>query len=819
MLSFRNWKVGTKILTGYVIALVLTAIVGGVALFGLNRINTTVSTLTEDLAPDLHLADTIVAQIWTNRLFALRYIDQENPEDLNRFNQERQNFEALLQDAYGQIADVERVAMLDSISAGVETYNLAFDQAVQSLEAVNRTQVDVLDVYGPLAEQKLQDLRTSAFEDEDSVAAHHAGDVQRNLLLMRLNAFKYMEDGDPLWSQMFEERYQAAQVSYNILDQELQDPQRRQLAEESWAAIQTYRDGFVSLETSFEQLQDAVDNTMNVVGPQVRQTGVTMSETVDQDFQAEQVASRVLATQIQWLIIGSLALAMVSGLGLGLVISRGITGPLKRVTEASERMVNGDLQNMAAEIKAMAAGDLTRKIKVESRPVAIDTRDEIGQMAGAYNAIVNRFQDIGVAFGDMAVNLRQLVGQVSDTARQVGSASEQLSASSSQASEGTAQVAMTVSEVAAGTARQTDSMNTATMMVNDVTQAINGIARGAQEQANAVARASTVTNELSQVIRQVATNAQTGAQGAEEAARTAREGAGTIQETVKGMQSIKLKVDLSAQKVQEMGQRSDQIGAIVETIDDIASQTNLLALNAAIEAARAGEHGKGFAVVADEVRKLAEKSAAATKEIGTLISSIQVTVNEAVVAMNEGAMEVQAGVERADVAGKALDGILSVSETVNTRVEEIASASQQMEAAADELVSAVETVSAVVEENTAATEEMTASASQVMDAIESSASVSEENSAAVEEVGATAEEVSSQVEEVSRSSQYLSEMALSLQKLVSQFKLSAEDVVAAVNANETADDGDFVWAEGATETTLVAAPHNVHNGRNGHNGH
>jgi methyl-accepting chemotaxis protein len=220
-----------------------------------------------------------------------------------------------------------------------------------------------------------------------------------------------------------------------------------------------------------------------------------------------------------------------------------------------------------------------------------------------------------------------------------------------------------------------------------------------------------------------------------------------------------------------MGKRSDQIGAIVEAIEDIASQTNLLALNAAIEAARAGEHGKGFAVVADEVRKLAERASQATKEIGGLIKDIQQTVAEAVKAMDEGSREVEFGVVNANKAGEALSDILTAAEAVNKQAILAGEASELMTVSATELVNSVDSVSAVVEENTAATEEMAANSGEVSQAIGSIASVSEENSTAIEQVSASVEEVNVQVKEVMSSAQLLSEMAKGLQVVVTQFKL------------------------------------------------
>jgi len=238
------------------------------------------------------------------------------------------------------------------------------------------------------------------------------------------------------------------------------------------------------------------------------------------------------------------------------------------------------------------------------------------------------------------------------------------------------------------------------------------------------------------------------------------------------MQAIKEKVFFSTQKVNEMSTRSNQIDAIVITIEDIATQTNLLALNAAIEAARAGVNGRGFAVVASEVRKLAERSMNATKEISGLIAGIQQTVTEAVKAMQDGNLEVESGVQRANQAGQALSEILTAAETVNQQAQQASLATRRMRVAASDLIMSMDAVSAVVEENTATTEEMSASSSDLSNAIENIASVSEENSASAEEVSASTEEMNGQVEELSHSAQSLAEMAAGLNAVVARFNFT-----------------------------------------------
>ncbi|KNZ69210.1 methyl-accepting chemotaxis sensory transducer [Thermincola ferriacetica] len=431
-----------------------------------------------------------------------------------------------------------------------------------------------------------------------------------------------------------------------------------------------------------------------------------------------------------------LILAIVVGLGLGLYLPFKITAPIKAVVERS---------------KKMAAGDFSVSY------IDVNTRDEIRDLAESFNVMIK--------------NVRELLGEVLNGANEVAVTSQRLLTNADEAAKSTQQVAGAIQEVAKGIANQTTYINETSETVNQVNTAIRQIADGAGEQINNVASTVEIVNQMAISIQDVAVNAQTVALSADKTRQAADKGEKAVKLTIEGMNEIKEKVFETANKIKELGEHSQQIGEIIQVIDDIAEQTNLLALNAAIEAARAGEHGKGFAVVADEVRKLAERSSKATKEIADLITNIQKLTAMAVAAMEAGTGEVEKGSNLALDAGNALKEILATVEETYQQVQNISAAAEEISASSQDVVKAIDNVSAISHGNTAATEQLREASKQVALAMENIAAVTQQSSASAEEVSASTEEMTAAAEAIANAAGILAETADRLSETAGKFKM------------------------------------------------
>jgi methyl-accepting chemotaxis protein len=303
-------------------------------------------------------------------------------------------------------------------------------------------------------------------------------------------------------------------------------------------------------------------------------------------------------------------------------------------------------------MNSIASGDLT----IEMRSI---NRDEVGQLLGAMSEMVG--------------NLKAMIEKIKQSADMVAAASDGLKSSSEQ------------------------------------------LSQGVNEQSNKSSQIATSATEMSQTVIDIARNASSIATSAMDTAKEAKEGEDIVNKSIDGVKSIAQTVGESAALISSLGERSKQIGDIVKVIKDIADQTNLLALNAAIEAARAGEQGRGFAVVADEVRKLAERTAKATSEISTMIISIQGETEMAVSSMDGATKMVEAGVENVSSAGESLNKIVNSISSLQLMVEQIASATEEMSTVSETITTDIESIANVSQETSSSSGHIANSASELSD--------------------------------------------------------------------------------------------------------
>jgi methyl-accepting chemotaxis protein len=394
---------------------------------------------------------------------------------------------------------------------------------------------------------------------------------------------------------------------------------------------------------------------------------------------------------------GSVLFALLLALGMAAFLAwklgSAFLAPVQRLAEFSERFAAGDAKSRAE----------------------VSSDDELGYIAENLNRAVGR---VSKANSNQEANesLQRSITDLLSVINQV--ARGDLSLRGKVTSDALGNVSDSINYMLDNFTKVLERVRKAAMEVtacsNNILVAADQMQAGATQQDQEITNTSSAVEELTVSMKQVSNNAEASAEAARRALDAAEQGNRAVRDTLEGMQRIRASVQATAKKIKSLGDRSLEISEIINVINDITEQTNLLALNAAIEAARAGEAGRGFAVVADEVRKLAEHSRSATKDIAALIKAIQAETNEAVVVMEEGTKEVESGATLADQAGRALDAISSVVRQSAELVQEISLASKQQVRGTEGVAHAMQIISSITRQTSQGTRGTVATVSQLV---------------------------------------------------------------------------------------------------------
>lgn len=364
-------------------------------------------------------------------------------------------------------------------------------------------------------------------------------------------------------------------------------------------------------------------------------------------------------------------LALIFGMVTAYYIARIVSRPIKDITRVAFEVAKGNLEH----------------------DIQVNSDDEVGILALSFKNLIEYMRELAMAAESIASNDLSVHVEPKSEKDVLGNSFNIM--------------VRNLKEMISRLNKNSSNLVSAAFQIASLSKKMS---EGAEDQSQQVNHVSVAIEEMAATIVQSSKNASDATTASRSASETAGNGGRIVAETINGMQKIADVVRGSADSILKLANSTDQIGDIISVIDEIADQTNLLALNAAIEAARAGEQGRGFAVVADEVRKLAERTGKATGEIAQMIKGIQSETSEAVDSMQAGILEVDKGRSMADQAGNSLNEIVNMSQQVMDMIQQIATASEQQSSAAEEISKNVEHIATVTKDNASGAEQSSTAA-------------------------------------------------------------------------------------------------------------
>ncbi|MEP3114592.1 methyl-accepting chemotaxis protein [Nisaea sp.] len=657
----KNIKISIKVYGGFAIVIAFLLLISFTGWREISKAND-IFTRYRSIALQSNQAGRVQANLLEARLAVKNFIINGSPENIETVNT-RIGKTLALKDEFAKIADSG--AMKETIKhsgESLEQYSTSF-QEVTGLQALrNELVIGTLDVVGPQIEKKLTAIMKSADEDDDAHAAFLAGMVQRNLLLMRLYATKFLVTNDEATFDRVLKESAEMRRHHNEMLAELQNPTRRKLAEEVADLQTTYDKAFAQVNQTINARNDIILGTLDQIGPQVASDmeALKLAIKAEQDTVGPKASADMKAAITTTFVVS--LVSVVIGLLAAWLIGNGISRPIQRITSS---------------MKALSEGD--KNIEIPGQ----DHRDEVGDMAAA----VQIFKENMIKNDELAERELQAAEGREKRGRLIEKLTQDFDA-------GVSELLGALGESATEMKTTAGSMTSIADQTNERSTAVAAAAQQASANVQTVATAAEeLSSSISEIGRQVAHSSDT--------SKRAVDQVNTTNDQVKGL-----------------AKTAQQIGDVINLISDIAEQTNLLALNATIEAARAGEAGKGFAVVASEVKNLATQTAKATEEISQQIGGVQSETDAAATAMEAIGATINELNEVATAIAEAVDEQGAATAEIARNVEEASAGTQDVTVNITEVTRAAGETGSAAAQVTGVVGELNAQADQLRDQVQ-----------------------------------------------------------------------------------------------------
>jgi len=482
------------------------------------------------------------------------------------------------------------------------------------------------------------------------------------------------------------------------------------------------------------------------------------------------LASFSAAQHAQLLSMAVTSIASIAILvGLAIFMGRTMARRLGCVTDGLRSIVERDFAQLLAAYDELEQGNLCVELSANAQSIDERGNDEIARLAKSYNALSRGLNESGVKFSRTTKGLRDVITSVAMTSKSLAAASDEASAAAKESTTAVAQIAQSVELVSAGAQDQASKIADTTVAIEELSRTADQIAQVATNQAESIALTTAALQKLDNGIGALSAQGATLTTAAREASSEATTGNAAVSETASTIAQLKTVSATASTAMASLEERSSQVEEIVDTIEDIADQTNLLALNAAIEAARAGEHGRGFAVVADEVRKLAERSSTATKEISKILSDIKRETIAAAHAMRTSSDSMDSGIAVSQRASRSLESVGRAIATTSSVAESLAGQAREMQDASMRVTENMASTSAAVEENAAAAAEMRSTTDHVTNAMVPVAATASQNATTAQEAALSTRQLAIGIAEIDSTARALRDQAEVLEGLVAKF--------------------------------------------------